>query len=115
MAGRMSRASRKRKEAEPPLPLSRDWRSDLPHSAVHIDFHAGDVRRVFGSQERHRAGHFLRLAQPLHGHLGNDFLCEFIDGFFGSPVFPKMGVTIGPGATVFTRIPRPTSSAAAVL
>ena len=34
---------------------------------------------------------------------------------FGSPVFPKIGVTIGPGATVFTRMPRPTSSAAAVL
>ena len=33
---------------------------------------------------------------------------------FGSPVLPKMGVTIGPGATVFTRMPRPTSSAAAV-
>src|SRR5712664_69292 len=34
---------------------------------------------------------------------------------FDSPVLPKMGVTIGPGATVFTRIPRPTNSAAAVL
>src|SRR5216684_2720020 len=34
---------------------------------------------------------------------------------FDSPVLPKIGVTIGPGATVFTRIPRPTSSAAAVL
>jgi hypothetical protein len=34
---------------------------------------------------------------------------------FGSPVLTKMGVTIGPGATVFTRMPRPASSAAAVL
>ena len=34
---------------------------------------------------------------------------------FGSPVLSKIGVTIGPGATVFTRMPRPTSSAAAVL
>ena len=34
---------------------------------------------------------------------------------FGSPVLPKIGVTMGPGATVFTRIPRPASSAAAVL
>src|SRR6266567_3294855 len=33
---------------------------------------------------------------------------------FGSPVLPKIGVTIGPGATVFTRMPRPASSAAAV-
>ena len=33
----------------------------------------------------------------------------------GNPVRPKIGVTIGPGATVFTRIPRSTSSAAAVL
>src|ERR671918_2640774 len=30
------------------------------------------------------------------------------------PVRPKIGVTIGPGATVLTRMPRPTSSAAAV-
>src|SRR2546425_6006089 len=28
---------------------------------------------------------------------------------------PKIGVTIGPGATVFTRMPRPANSAAAVL
>src|SRR2546422_3301161 len=34
---------------------------------------------------------------------------------FDSPVLPKIGVTIGPGATVFTRMPRPASSAAAVL
>src|SRR6266852_582231 len=33
----------------------------------------------------------------------------------GNPVLPNIGVTIGPGATVFTRIPRSTSSAAAVL
>src|SRR6266852_2274709 len=33
---------------------------------------------------------------------------------FGSPVLPKIGVTIGPGATVFTRMPRPASSAAVV-
>src|SRR3989441_1142426 len=33
---------------------------------------------------------------------------------FGSPVLPKIGVTIGPGATVFTRMPRPANSAAAV-
>jgi hypothetical protein len=29
------------------------------------------------------------------------------------PRFPKIGVAIGPGLTAFTRIPRPTSSAAA--
>ena len=34
---------------------------------------------------------------------------------FGSPVLSKIGVTIGPGATAFTRMPRSTSSAAAVL
>src|SRR6266436_5022321 len=34
---------------------------------------------------------------------------------FGNPVLPKIGVTIGPGATAFTRMPRPTNSAAAVL
>src|SRR5216684_4837591 len=34
---------------------------------------------------------------------------------FDSPVLPKIGVTIGPGATVFTRMPRPANSAAAVL
>src|SRR6266849_5138184 len=33
---------------------------------------------------------------------------------FGSPVLPKIGVTIGPGATVLTRMPRPASSTAAV-
>src|SRR2546425_5264459 len=33
---------------------------------------------------------------------------------FDNPALPKIGVTIGPGATVFTRMPRPTSSAAAV-
>jgi hypothetical protein len=32
----------------------------------------------------------------------------------GNPVRPKIGVTIGPGATAFTRIPRPTNSAALV-
>src|SRR5947207_9859437 len=32
----------------------------------------------------------------------------------GRPVLPKMGVTIGPGATVLTRMPRSASSAAAV-
>ena len=33
---------------------------------------------------------------------------------FGSPVLPMIGVTIGPGATVLTRRPRPASSAAVV-
>ena len=33
---------------------------------------------------------------------------------FGSPVLPKIGITIGLGATMFTRMPRPASSAAAV-
>jgi hypothetical protein len=33
---------------------------------------------------------------------------------FGSPVLPKIGVTIGPGATVFTRMPRSANSEAAV-
>src|SRR6266487_1450118 len=36
------------------------------------------------------------------------------DASCDSPVLPKIGVTIGPGATVFTRMPRPASSAAAV-
>src|ERR1700736_2148253 len=34
---------------------------------------------------------------------------------FDSPVLPRIGVTIGPGATAFTRMPRPASSLAAVL
>src|SRR5438067_9256549 len=33
---------------------------------------------------------------------------------FGSPVLSKIGVAIGPGATVLTRMPRPASSAAVV-
>jgi hypothetical protein len=33
---------------------------------------------------------------------------------FGSSVLPKIGVTIGPGATELTRMPRPDSSAAVV-
>ena len=33
---------------------------------------------------------------------------------FGSPVLSIIGVTIGPGATVLTRMPRPASSAAVV-
>ena len=33
---------------------------------------------------------------------------------FGSPVLSKIGVEIGPGATVLTRMPRPASSAAVV-
>src|SRR5260370_15215245 len=33
---------------------------------------------------------------------------------FDSPVLPKIGVTIGPGATVCTRTPRPATSAAAL-
>ena len=33
---------------------------------------------------------------------------------FGIPVLSMIGVTIGPGATVLTRMPRPASSAAVV-
>jgi hypothetical protein len=33
---------------------------------------------------------------------------------FGSPVLSLIGVTIGPGATALTRMPRPASSAAVV-
>ena len=85
-------------------------------AAVHVDFHARDVRRILRSQKRHGAGHFLGLSKPLHRNLRDDVLREFIDGFLSAGrSFRKIGVTIGPGATALTRMPRPTSSAAAVL
>src|SRR5437870_9068940 len=96
-------------------PASRPSDSDLSHPAVYVDFHARDVRRILRSQKRHGSCHFLGLPKPLHRNLRNYFLREFIDGFLRQSVLPKIGVTIGPGATVFTRMPRPANSAAAVL
>jgi hypothetical protein len=57
--------------------------SDLSHSAVYIDFHAGDVGRVLGGQKRNRTGHFLGLSEALHGNLGNGLLGELLNGFLG--------------------------------
>ena len=48
------------------------------------------------------------------GTLATSSLANSSMASFGSPVLSKIGVTMGPGATVFTRMPRPTSSAAAV-
>ena len=63
-------------------PVNRPSDSDLPHSAIHIDLHAGDVGRVLRSQKRHGPGHFLRLAKPLHRNFRKHFLGEFIEGLF---------------------------------
>jgi hypothetical protein len=67
------------------------------------------------SQKSHGRVYFLRLSKPLHRHILEQFVRELIEASFGSPVLSRIGVTIGPGATAFTRMPRPTSSAAAVL
>ena len=56
----------------------------------------------------------LGLSKPLHRNLRSDFLRELVNGFLWQPGPPEIGVTIGPGATVFTRMRRSASSAAAV-
>src|SRR5436853_3124842 len=80
-------------ESGRPLPLCQlillSSNSDLSHSAVHVDFHAGNVRRILRSQERHGTSHFFGLSEPLHRHLGNHFLREFVDGFLREPGSPK--------------------------
>src|SRR5260221_9031354 len=45
---------------------------DLAHSAVNVQFDAGDVRRIRGSQESHRRSDFFRLPKPLHRHLAEN-------------------------------------------
>lgn len=57
--------------------------SDLSHPAVHVDFHARDVRRIWRSQKCDGRCHFLGLSKPLHRKLRNYFLREFIEGFLG--------------------------------
>jgi hypothetical protein len=89
--------------------------SDLSVTAVYVNFHAGDVRGILRSQERHRACHFLGRPNRFIGTLETTSFANSSKASFDSPVLPKIGVTIGPGATAFTRMPRPASSAAAVL
>ena len=57
--------------------------SDLSHSAVDVDFHARDVRRILRSQKRHGTCHFLGLSEPLHGNFRDYFFGEFIGGLLG--------------------------------
>src|SRR6266852_4509477 len=58
---------------------------DLSQPAVHIDFHAGDVRRILRSQKCDGTCYFLRLSKPFHWDSRNDSLGEFIDGFLWQP------------------------------
>ena len=87
----------------------------MPVSAIDVNLHSRDVRCVLRRQERNHARDFFRLTKTLHGVGFQNALRKVVDGLLWQAGSAKIGVTIGPGATVFTRIPRSTSSAAAVL
>src|SRR5437879_10099353 len=56
--------------------------SDLSHSTVHVDLYTSNVGSILRSEKCHCAGHLFRLSKPLHRNFRDDFLREFIDGFF---------------------------------
>jgi hypothetical protein len=81
---------------------------DLAEPAVYDEVCAGDEAGVGGSQEQRSSPDFRAGSQPSERDCGGD-------------QFPKLGdtvlksaVSIEPGLTTFTRIPRTLSSAAQV-
>src|SRR5712692_1379681 len=97
----------------PPLP-SRIARLDLAVASVHVDFYTRNVRRILRGQESDHTGYFLGLPESLHRNPRNYIFRELVHGFLRQTSLSKEGGDNRPGATVFTRMPRPTSSPAAV-
>ena len=91
--------------------------SDLYQPAIYVDLHARDVGRILRSQESHDARHFFGFVQKRFIEDSSQLFPVKIGRSLPAtaPVLPRLALAIGPGATVFTRMPRPTSSAAAVL
>src|SRR6266446_4277708 len=88
-------------------------RLDLPQPAVDGDLCARDEGRILRCEERHSSGDLLWLSDSLHRHHGNKALSISSIVSLESPVRANpAGVSIGPGLTAFTRMPRSTSSAA---
>src|ERR1700704_2094690 len=52
---------------------------DLAQATVDIQFHAGNVGRVAGSQECHDSRYFFRLTEALHGDIFYDLFRKLID------------------------------------
>jgi len=88
--------------------------SDLSQPAVYVDLDTGDVRRILRGQNATVEGTSSGCPNRFIGTFATISFANSSMASFGSPVLSKIGVTIGPGATVFTRMPRPASSAAAV-
>jgi len=95
------------------LPALRSQRLDLRQSTVYGHFGAGHERSIRRRQERNRSGNLRRLADSLHRHFGTTSRTNWSICSFGNPVRANpSGVSIGPGLTAFTRIPRSANSAA---
>src|SRR4029077_20561289 len=73
-------------------------------SPIDVDGSTGDVAGFFADQPRHRGRHFLGPPETTH-----DQLARFLFDPFGSACTAVSGVSIGPGATQFTRTSGPSA------
>lgn len=86
---------------------------DLADPPAHFNFHPGDVRSLRTGKKENGITNLLGLTKPFHRDLCENALGHCVHGFFGQPQPSIDRRRDGPGLTALTRIPRPTSSAAA--
>jgi hypothetical protein len=77
--------------------------SDLPESAIHVDLDSSEVPGIVGCKKRHGCN-FLGCPNRFSGTFAAICFANSLTASFANPILPKIGVTIGPGATVFTRM-----------
>ena len=86
--------------------------SDLCHTSIDGEIHAGYVGTFIGSKEHDGSSDLLGLASAAERNLRGETFYRFSIISGGMPAFSSAAVSIGPGLTAFTRILRSFSSMA---